>query len=255
MIKKTYLLFLCLFTLSAQDVESILKESDRLVSPPQLKVSLVMRLISQNGDIREVRAEGFQKQMDEVQNSRLFLFNFPSTVRGSGLLIHSYGTTQFPRMWMYLSSIKRVKRIALETSGGGYFMGSDFTFNDLVATSSDRYTYEYVKEEDIEGYMCYVIKEAPKEEKLKKDLGYLYTLAYYRKEDSLIFARDYFDLSGELLKIYRVKRVKILDQYKYPSKIVMENIQNGHKTEIEFNAISVEDIPDTMFTHRYLQNR
>ncbi|MCK5199823.1 MAG: outer membrane lipoprotein-sorting protein, partial [Spirochaetales bacterium] len=124
------LLFLFLSTfLQAIDVETILEAGDKIITPPYLKGVFHIKLISRNQDIREIEAVAYQKQFGDNQENRVFLFSFPPSVRGTGLLIHSFFDDTESRMWIYLPSIKRIKRIALETSGGGYFMGSDFTFS------------------------------------------------------------------------------------------------------------------------------
>ena len=71
----------------------------------------------------------------------------------------------------------------------------------------------------------------------------------------MLIGLDYYDLAGELLKQYRVLRVEELSGYKFPSRVIMKNIQNGHSSIIEFTQLVVEDIPDRYFTQYYLQNR
>ena len=50
-------------------------------------------------------------------------------------------------------------------------------------------------------------------------------------------------------------KVDELQDYKFPSRVIMENIQTGHSSIIEFTQLVVEDIPDRYFTQYYLQNR
>lgn len=255
---KTILILLFLFLstiLQAIDVETILEAGNKIITPPYLKGVFNIKLISRNQDIREIEATAYQKQIGDNQENRIFLFSFPPSVRGTGLLIHSFFDNTDSRMWIYLPSIKRIKRIALETSGGGYFMGSDFTFSDLINRSSEDFNYTLQNETVLNGEDCYSIKAQGKLKNTRQSVGYLYTINYYRKKDYMLIGLDYYDLAGELLKKYRVLKVDELQGYRFPSRVIMENIQNGHSSVIEFTQLVVEDIPNRYFTQYYLQNR
>lgn len=255
---KTILILLFLFfstLLQAIDVETILEAGDKIITPPYLKGVFHIKLISRNQDIREIEAVAYQKQFGDNQENRVFLFSFPPSVRGTGLLVHSFFDDTESRMWIYLPSIKRIKRIALETSGGGYFMGSDFTFSDLINRSSEDFNYSIEGEEVLNSDPCYLIKTQGKSKETRQSVGYLYTMNYYRKKDFMLIGLDYYDLAGELLKQYRVLKVEELSGYKFPSRVIMENVQNGHSSVIEFTQLVVEEIPNRYFTQYYLQNR
>lgn len=253
---KIILIALCLFSMipaAPEDIETILKEGDRIISPPHIRGIFQLTLISQNRDIRVVKAEAYQKKVSEVQENRIFLFQFPPSIKGTGLLIHSFFDDTDNRMWIYLPVVKRIKRIALETSGGGHFMGSDFTYSDLISRSSEEYNYELHGEEALLGEECYLIKAEGKTREIRQNMGYLYTVNYYRKKDFMLTGIDYYDLAGDLLKTYRVYNVEMLKGFLYPSEVVMQNVQNGHSSKIEFSELVVEDIPDEYFTHFYLK--
>ena len=65
--------------------------------------------------------------------SRLFTFDYPPSVRNTKLLINSFYDGSENKMWIYLPIVKKVKRISLSSSGGGYFMGSDFSYSDFIS--------------------------------------------------------------------------------------------------------------------------
>lgn len=235
------------------DVATILEEGDKIITPPQLKGIFNLKLISRNKDIREVKAVAYQKQISSNQENRIFFFNYPPAVKGTGFLINSFFDDTANRMWIYLPSIRRIKRVALETSGGGYFMGSDFTYSDLISRSSEDFNYEMLGEEVLNGDMCYKLKTQGKTMDKRREVGYQYTINYYRKSDYVIVGIDYYDIAGELLKEYRVHKVEDLSGYLFPSQVIMSNIQTGHISEIEFTELIVEDIPDALFTHQALR--
>ncbi|MEA1911619.1 MAG: outer membrane lipoprotein-sorting protein [Spirochaetota bacterium] len=255
--KILFILIVLSFSLGAQEmtVSKILAGFERSTYIPNLTTSLSVKLISANGEVREIKADAYQKNIDENLVSRLFIFDYPPSVRNTGLLINSYLNGDDNVMWIYLPAVKRVKRIALSTSGGGYFMGSDFSYSDFISKSGDDYTHEYIGEEFLDGTACYVVKEYGTTLEKRQDTKVSYMIDYFRKDDFIMFGRDYYDLAGELVKEYRVKEVLVMGQYVYPTVIEMRNVQNGHSSIIEMTNASTDVIPDRYFTTRFLQKR
>ena len=263
--KKVLLLLvtICLMAsgiLAAQDItiDEIHRRYAETVLIPSISATLTVQLISARGEVREIQAQAYQRSSTtkESEAQRLFIFENPPSVRDTGILIESYADTEKNVMWMYLPAVKRVKRIALATSGGGYFMGSDFSYSDFIPKSRDDFTHEYLGETEIDGYPCYIIKENVVTQKQRQDLKISYMINYYRMDDYVMYGRDYYDLAGEMVKEYRVREVAMLEGiYPYPTVIEMENVQTGHRSILNMSNISTEPIPDHFFTTRYLEKR
>ncbi len=251
------ILILLSFSLMAQNmtIDKILASYEFTAYIPNLTASLSVKLISANGEVREIQAVAYQKNIDENLVSRLFLFDYPPSVRNTGLLINSFLDGSENVMWIYLPAVKRVKRIALSTSGGGYFMGSDFSYSDFISKSGNDYTHEYIGEDTLDGTACYIVKEYGNTLKKRQDSRVSYMIDYFRKDDFIMYGRDYYDLAGELIKEFRVKDVIVLGQYIYPTTIEMTNVQTGHRSVIEMTNVTIEPIPDRYFTTRFLQKR
>lgn len=257
---KRYFIFILIFlsfNIMAQNmtVEKILAGYERTAYIPNLTTSLSVKLISANGEVREIQADAYQKNIDENLVSRLFIFDYPPSVRNTGLLINSFLDGSENVMWIYLPAVKRVKRIALSTSGGGYFMGSDFSYSDFISKSGNDYTHEYLGEDTLNGTNCYIVKEYGTTLQKRQDSKVSYMIDYFRKDDFIMYGRDYYDLAGELIKEYRVKDVIVLGQYIYPTVIEMKNVQTGHSSIIEMTEVSTGVIPDRYFTTRFIQKR
>ena len=261
--KRLILVFFVLISFSlnlnlfAQDItlKEILDGYETTAFIPNLTATLTVKLISARGEEREIRAKAYQKEINETQVSRLFLFDYPPSVRNTGILVNSFTNGDENVMWIYLPAVKRVKRIALATSGGGYFMGSDFAYSDFIPKSRTDFIQEFIGEEIVDGTLCYVVKETGKTQKQRQDLKLSYMINYYRKTDFIMFGRDYYDLAGELVKEYRVKDSVVLGQYIYPTIIEMENVQTGHRSILEMSSLNTDIIPDRYFTTRFLENR
>lgn len=253
--KKAITILLLSLTVSAysENIDTILSEFAQIIQVPNLKGKLSVQLISKNGDIREIKAEAFQKLSNGNQMNRLFVFNYPPSVRDTGLLIHSFYGGGDNKMWIYLPAVKRIKRIALESSGGGYFMGSDFSYMDFISKNSSDFSQELLSDGEVENIPCYRIKEFGETPEKRDALGYDYIINYYGKDDYFLYGKDYYELSGELIKTYRVKEIKIFKPYIYPTEIIMTNEQTQHKSILKVTDISVSEIEDKYFSTRYLK--
>lgn len=255
--KIIYLLMLLLMVLPiyAKTLQEILDESAHRTLIPSIQGRFLVNMESVNGDVRYIEAVAYQETDENGVMRRLFVFENPPTVRGTGLLIHSSNTEEENNMWIYLPAVRRVKRIALESSGGGYFMGSDFTYRDLIGTEEEGFEKSLVDEVEIEGVEYYVIRSNGVTLEKQQEEGYAYTLNYYRKSDSFLVIKEYFDLAGDYLKIYKVEDEIQFGPYIYPNLVSMENVQTGHRSDITLVDITTDDIPDRYFTTRNLQSR
>jgi uncharacterized protein len=238
------------------DLEELLEASDRVVHPDTLQGGFRITLFSPQGGRRVLEVEAYQRRQSDTREDRLFLFTHPPSVKGTGLLVHSYLDREEDRMWIYLPAVGRLKRVNLSTSGGGHFMGSDFTYSDLISTSKEEFRYELLGDAEVNGESCYLVSKQGRTKALQRKYGYSSEEHYIRKSDLVTVKILFQDLAGDLLKELRVEKVQIIGPYRYPSHVIMENRQTGHRSEIVFGDIDVpETIPDEYFTHRYLQNQ
>jgi hypothetical protein len=238
----------------ALDADELLERSDAVIHPENLAGSFTMTMTSKGKDARVVQATAYQKKISASREDRLFLFSFPPSVRGTGLLVHSYLDQDEDRMWIYLPAVGKIKRVNLSVSGGGYFMGSDFTYSDLISRGTEETNSVLKGETRMGGQECYVVDVQGKTREIQRKYGYSHQVHYIRKSDWVAVKIEFYDLAGDLLKILTVLDVKILGAYRYPSHVTMENVQTGHATDMLSGSLeSPEDLPAEYFTLRYLQ--
>ena len=239
--------------LDAQDASEIAARADTRGAPDNLSASITLTINSPNGDQRVIRADSYQKQRNAERQDRLFVFTYPPNVRDTALLIHSNTERGADSMWMYLPALDRIKRVDLGSSGGGYFLGSDFTFRDLVSRDETEYVHVLLPANDVVHFVVEVRGRTPE---LQRSFGYSREEHYIRKDN---FSRErivFYDLAGDLLKELIVEEEHESDGYAFPSRVRMLNHQTGHVSEIEFEEISFSaEIPDRFFTQRYLRRR
>jgi hypothetical protein len=95
-----------------------------------------------------------------------------------------------------------------------------------------------------------------KTKEIRKKYGYTREIHFIRKSDFALMKVIFYDMAGDLLKEFTINEVRWIGDYLYPSDVKMENLQTKHKSEIVFDTLEIpDDISETYFTHRFLQNR
>lgn len=189
--------------------------------------------------IRNKNGKKFDRHMAvrslEYNNSgekRLFVFDQPRTIRGTALLSHTLKGNDL--QWIYLPAFKRVKRISSNNKSSP-FVASEFSYEDLTSVELEKYQYQYIKDEIVNGKLCYVVRMTP----LFENSGYQYQLAYIDKVDYIFRQMDYYDSKGSLLKTLQLKEYKkYQDRFWRALSLVMRNHQNGRSTTMTWSDIA-----------------
>lgn len=70
-------------------------------------------------------------------------FEYPGDVKGTGFLTWDYDEPgKDDDKWLYLPAMKKTRRISGSSARQDYFMGSDFTYDDMGSRSVDEDTHE-----------------------------------------------------------------------------------------------------------------
>jgi len=188
--------------------------------------------------IRERNGKEFDRHMEvriledgDRGEKRLFVFNKPRTINGTTLLSHTLDSSE--SQWIYLPAFKRVKRISSHNKSGA-FVSSEFSYEDLSSIELEKYSYQYLTEEVVDGNPCYLIKMTP----LLKGSGYQSQIAYVDKTDYIFRQMDYFDKRGNALKTLKLHDYQqYLDRFWRPLTLTMVNHQNGRATTMRWSNI------------------
>jgi len=80
-----------------------------------------------------------------------------ANIRDTALLTYDYdGTARDDDQWLYLPALKKVRRIS-SSDRGDYFMGTDFTFEDIKQTPElEDYNWTLLGSETVDGHDCWV---------------------------------------------------------------------------------------------------
>ena len=106
-------------------------------------VNIKMILKNKNGQTSERLMSNKILELTEDGDKSMITFNSPRDVKGTSTLTftHKVGDDD---QWLYLPSIKRVKRIS-SSNKSGPFMGSEFSYEDLSSQEVEKYTYKFFR--------------------------------------------------------------------------------------------------------------
>lgn len=209
--------------------------------------TLTMTLRNRFGDERIRTIRQFTIDLGEVEKSLMF-FTTPADVKDTAFMNWSYALEgRDDDQWIYLPALRRVKRISSE-SKGDYFMGSDFTYDDLGDRHPDKDTHTIVREEELDGVAHWVIESRP------KDSGYMYgkTVVWVKKDGSWVGTKkEFYDPQGELLKTLSVEGLDQVQGYWTITRSVMHNVQKDHRTIMEIEDVTYDaGLSEDLFTER-----
>ena len=210
--------------------------------------TLTMTLINKSGQTRVRKIQQYTKDFGNVEKSIMF-FMTPADVKNTSFMNWSYDDdSKSDDQWIYLPALKKVKRISSD-SKSDYFMGSDFTYDDLGDRKLDADVHKLLREETLEGQACYVVESVSKDE----DYMYSKTITWIRKDNFVGLKKEFYDEDGELLKVLKIKEVKKISGFWVITHSEMNNVQNNHKTTIQLKDISINTgVPASKFSERMM---
>ena len=214
-----------------------------------IQSELTMALINSRGDQRERQIKQFIKDFGKEEKKIMFFLS-PADVRNTSFLSWSYDEEgRDDDQWIYLPALKRVKRISSD-SKSDYFMGSDFTYDDLGDRHPSKDNHRLLREETLSGEPIYVVESVP------KDPEYMYskTVSWIVKDKWIGLKREFYDEDGELLKVLTVKSYDKIGGYWVLLHFEMHDVQKDHTTKMLLENVQIEKgIDDSYFTERMMK--
>ena len=189
----------------------------------QAKMSMLLRNRHGEESLRQMRVKGLEVEGDG--DKTLIVFDEPRDVKGTALLTFSHKVKDDDQ-WLYLPALKRVKRIASRNKSGP-FMGSEFAYEDLASQEVEKYTYKYIRDDELDGTPVFIIERYP----VSKYSGYTRQLVWVDKERYIPLKIEFYDRKNSLLKTLTFKGYQqYLDRFWRAEEMFMQNHQTGKST-------------------------
>lgn len=193
---------------------------------------LRMTLRDKRGTER-VRELTFATLEQGTGNRTLVRFERPHDLRGTSLLTVEDGTGARDQ-WLYLPSLRRVRRIA-GSGQAGSFMGSEFSYEDIGTMDPDQYEYRFVRTDSLQGRTAWVVERCP----LGKS-QYRRQVVWFDQSAYRVLRIDFYDRDNSLLKTLTFGDFGLFEErFWIPGRMEMVNHQTGASTLLQWQEIAV----------------
>lgn len=237
---------------SYQKGREIMEEVDARNRFDNETTKVKMEIIDSRAKVRIRRLTNYTKR-DVSDNLKIIIrFLSPKDVKGTGLLTIEHSGREDDQ-WLYLPILRKNKRIA-GNSKRNSFVGTDFTFEDLRPEDLDTHDYKFIRYEELDDKLCFVIEATPTKEE-EKYSGYKRRMIWIRKDIYLPIKVDYIGKNDKLLKTEtRSRTVEVKPGLWRSNFILMDNHQKNHKTTLDIQSRDVDSqIADSKFTQIELE--
>ncbi|HLD29165.1 MAG TPA: outer membrane lipoprotein-sorting protein, partial [bacterium] len=229
--------------------ETIIQKSQQAFyyAGADVKIRVSMKLINREGKERLRELTMTRKNYDKGRQKYFTYFHNPSDVRGTTFMVWKEPEENDSR-WLFIPAIKLVTRISARDSRSS-FVGSDFTYEDISGRNPEADAHTLVREEKVEGKDCYVLESIPGSE-----ADFARKTVWIDSATFLPLKEEYYDLRGELYKVFTAAETKNAGGFWTVTKRTMKDIKRGHRTEVTFDEIKYNTgVSDSLFTERYLR--
>lgn len=213
-----------------------------------MTADLTMTLTNSVGDNRIREIKQFSKDFGNMEKKIMFFIS-PADIKNTSFMNWSYDEAgKDDDQWIYLPALKKTKRISSD-SKGDYFMGSDFTYDDLGDRQPSQDTHKLLREEELNGEDCYVVESVSKD----KDYMYSKTITWIIKDKWIGLKKEFYDEDEDLLKILKVNKYKDIGGFWIITNTEMKNEQKDHKTIMKLKNVKINTgIDDGKFSERIM---
>ena len=177
------------------DIAARSDRSDVGFGDSRSSAKMMLRNAAGQESAREMSFFTLEKISEEVGDKSLVIFESPRDVKGTALLSHAQ-ILKPDDQWLFLPALKRVKRIS-STNKSGPFVGSEFAFEDFTITELGKFTYKYLREENINNAKMDVIERVPQ----YKKSGYTKQIAWIDQDSFQTRKVQFYDRKDALLKL------------------------------------------------------
>ncbi|MFQ5352716.1 MAG: outer membrane lipoprotein-sorting protein [Candidatus Binatia bacterium] len=215
-----------------------------------------MTLINPRGQTRVRTIEGWSREISDDEEHRFSRFLEPSDVRDTTLLSYDYNDERDDDTWLYLPALKKVKRI-LSSNKKDYFMGSQFTYEDMENLDLRNWDYTLDAPQTEAGVECHVLVAVPNNEREAKETNYSKRISWIGKADMLPRKIEFYDKSGRLAKVLVFEDIRPASESNprpRAHKLTMDNLIKKHKTVLEITKLELDvEVNDSVFSQRNLR--
>ena len=212
---------------------------------------LRMEMTDRNGVTRVRETYGYRRYFGAEKRTVLF-YSSPTNVKGTGFLTYDYPDAQRDDdQWLYLPALRKVRRISA-SDRGDYFLGTDFTYEDIKKEGKvalEDYRFESVGTEEVDGHATVVVEGTPVDGEVARELGYGRVRWHIDPQIWMPRRAQFWDVNGNALKTLETKDIRRVEGIWTAHRIAVRNHKTRHQTVFVFSDIDYTgDVPERLFT-------
>lgn len=215
-----------------------------------------IELRDRSGKKRTQETIAYRRYFGDEKRTIIF-YTEPTRVRGTGFLTFDYADPAVDDdQWLYLPALRKVRRISA-SDRGDYFLGTDFTYEEIKKEQKiepSDYTFKAAESETIDGRKLLVVEGTPVSKGVSAELGV--SRVVWRIDPEIWMSRktDYFDKNGNHARTITLEGVEVIDGYLTTTQIFVENHKTGHSSRITFSDTDYKvNVPKNLFSQSRLR--
>lgn len=215
----------------------LVEQADGIRFPQEsFQTEITVRNFSEGrpGDERKYRV------LSRGNENTIVLTMEPASERGQALLMRGRD------LWIFMPAVSQPVRLSLAQRLTGQVANGDLA----RANFAGDYNAVLAGSETVDGQACHVLDLGA------VDRGVTYARVRYwvREDNAWPVKAEFFALSGRLLKTCRYLDFREMAGRERPTRLVMEDaLKAGETSELTYEAMTLRDLPERMFTREYLR--
>ncbi len=213
--------------------------SDRGFGDSAVELEMILRNAAGKESRRTLQITTLEVADESVGDKSLVVFDNPNDIKGTALLSHA-NILDPDDQWLFLPALKRVKRIS-SANKSGPFVGSEFAFEDFTSLELNKYDYNWLREEDLDGLATDVVERTPRYE----SSGYTRQVSWVDRDIFQVRKVDFYDRRGDLLKTLTLSDYREYDGVWRSHSFEMVNHKTGKSTAMLYGdyefGVGLED--------------
>ena len=218
--------------------------------------ALTMEMTDKRGKQRIRETHGFRKYFGDEKRTAIYYLS-PKNVKDTAFMTYDYADASVDDdQWLYLPAMRKVRRISA-SDRGDYFLGTDFTYEDIKKESKvsiEDYTRKTIGEAVIDGHRTFIVDSTPIDKNTAKELGYSKVKQWVDAEIWIVRKAEFTSLRNKPLKTIYTREIKQVQGIWTAHLLEAENHKTRHTTKFIFSDVDYQTkISDNLFTERALR--
>ena len=222
---------------AAVDATALVQRADAIRFPRESFETLITvtnYTAGEAGDVREY------KVMSRGNENTIVLTESPASERGQALLMRGRD------LWIFMPTVSQPVRLSLSQRLTGQVANGDLA----RANFAGDYSAELAGQETLDGEDAWVLDLTA----AGRGVTYAKVRYWVAVADDRPIKAEFYAVSGRLLKTSRYEAFQDMAGRMRPTRLVIEDaLKEGDYSVLEYNTMTVKDLPERMFTQQYLR--